>query len=879
MLKRLIELFCLLVLVMRVNAQSYGLQFNSHESVLEKRTALILAPGDSLKFNKSVRLDFDLNFVGGHQVYFGYVVRILNDKQNIDVMFDQLGSKFKIVFGSRFSGISFAIDSLSLYYSWNKISVVLDPVQQHIVLYANGKNVGTAKIPLNSQYYRFLFGANDVDHYQTRDIPPMRIKDIRLFNGNEQRYYWPLNEVNGSTSSDSIGQVNSFIKNPVWIRPLHQHWSSIGSFSIKGNAIASFDAKSETIYISGSDSVISYSVTTPNAIWKLQPIERANIILGSQGLFDSMSGRFYNIFIDKKNVAVYKPGSKSWTGGMKDTVLTAFWHANKFLSRYDTSIYVIGGYGWLKYKNSVQRYSLNSNRWDTLHFNDNVFSPRYLAALGATASGDSAYIIGGYGSKTGDQMLDPEVYTDMYVFDVRRKTFKKLFELNSDDFRYTFANSLVIDEKSQRYYGLVFSNRSFNSSLQVIEGSLKEPVFKLMGDKIPYSFYDVQSFADLYYAPHAGKLIAVTFFYSGFDSLSKHTDVKVYSLDFPPIEEANPLVSSKEHSRTNLFLIFAALFAGGVLFFYIILNRRRRKKLSLQKSMTVQQQDAPVKIAEPVFTGSQVIHKSNVETEEEHEAVYVNTTVDNHVSSVLLFGQFQVFDKAGEDITELFSPLIKELFLLVLIYTFRNGRGINSEELNEILWTNKSVKDAKNNRSVNMAKLKGILEKVGNCSLVKKSNFWQFQTTDDVVFVDYCKFIDLVKEKPDVVNKHYIMQLLQITGKGSFLSQTEYDWLDDVKADISNAVIDISLSYLAHESNSHDDPEFVIEIANWIFQFDRLNEDALEYKCKVLIYLKRHELANKTYTRFSKDYKEMCGEEFKKTFSDITKNNSFPQNA
>jgi two-component SAPR family response regulator len=227
----------------------------------------------------------------------------------------------------------------------------------------------------------------------------------------------------------------------------------------------------------------------------------------------------------------------------------------------------------------------------------------------------------------------------------------------------------------------------------------------------------------------------------------------------------------------------------------------------------------------------------------------------------------------------LFSPLIKELFLLVLIYTFRNGRGINSDELNEILWTNKSVKDAKNNRSVNMAKLKGILERVGNCALTKKSTFWQFQTIDDDVFVDYSKFNELVKTKPEIVTKHYIMQLLQITGKGSFLSQTEYDWLDDVKAEISNAVIDISLGYLAHENNSHEDPEFVIEITNWIFQFDRLNEDALEYKCKVLIYLKRHELANKTYTRFTKDYKEMCGEEFKKTFSDITKNNPFPLNA
>jgi hypothetical protein len=64
-------------------------------------------------------------------------------------------------------------------------------------------------------------------------------------------------------------------------------------------------------------------------------------------------------------------------------------------------------------------------------------------------------------------------------------------------------------------------------------------------------------------------------------------------------------------------------------------------------------------------------------------------------------------------------------------------------------------------------------------------------------------------------------------------------------------------------------PETVIDISSYIFYFDPLNEDALMYKCKSLILLKRHTLANNTYIKFAKDYRDIYGEEFSKSFHDI----------
>ena len=239
----------------------------------------------------------------------------------------------------------------------------------------------------------------------------------------------------------------------------------------------------------------------------------------------------------------------------------------------------------------------------------------------------------------------------------------------------------------------------------------------------------------------------------------------------------------------------------------------------------------------------------------------------NHFPAIYLFGQFQVFDKDGNDITRLFTPLLKELFLVIALYTIRNGRGISSEGLNEILWHDKSEKDAKNNRSVNIAKLKTILEKMGNCVITKESAYWQFQVMDENIHVDYKKFVSLLQEPPEA-SKEYIDHLEDIIKRGAFLTQTEYNWLDDIKSEISNSVIDICLGFVKNHDISRN-TEWIIELTNYVFYFDPLNEEALTYKCKGLIFLKRHTLANNIYMKFAKEYKDIYGEAFSKSFHEI----------
>ena len=804
-------------------AQSYGLSFNSHDVVQEKRTSLDLSPGDSLCFEKKMTLQFDMRLMPNKPVYFGYLVRIINGNQNIDIICSQ--NQFKIVNGQQLTNIAFTIDTVTLYNKWSTFSLSIDLAARRLQFALNDKNIGQCDVQLSGHCYRFLWGANDDQRFNTRDIPPMRIRDVQLLNGGKPKHHWVLADTSGAISTDLISKKQARIKNAVWVKPLHQHWQLEADFKVAGIAGVTYVKAFDYLYIPGADSMYIYSPGPQNPGVHAYSTSHVNMLHGHQLLWDSMHKSLLDLYIDQKRVMHFDDHSKGWSYSYKDTLLTEFWHANKFLSPVDSSIYIIGGYGQLKYKNTVQR--CKAGRWETIQTSGDPLPPRYLAALSTNAAGDTAYIMGGYGSVTGDQMVNPGNYYDLYTFDVRRHRFAKRYTFKPFSQHVAFANSLVIPPPGNEYYGLIFPNGSFNSNLQLVHGSLQDSTMQLLGSTIPYSFHDIQSYADLFYSPKSNKLLAVTFFYSGETEKAKSTQVKIWSIDFPPESVGTPVVTNTAPAPTYWWWLLALL-PVGLLFFV------KRKRT------------APVMAAEtePV----PVIHDRSV---------------------IRLFGQFHVTDKDGHDITKQFTPLLKELFLLILIYTIRSNKGISSEALNEILWHDKPVKDAKNNRSVNLAKLKPILEKVGSCVINKDTGAWEVHCEDNSVWIDYQEFMMLLQD-PGSPGRILLRRLLRIVERGPFLQQTEYNWLDDIKSEVSTQVLDRCQRYIELH-HATDDPEFIIEICNTIFLFDRLNEDALRYKCQSLITLKRHAMANTTYLSFTKEYKEIYGEDFPRSFNEIIK--------
>ncbi|ULT26746.1 hypothetical protein KUH03_07905 [Sphingobacterium sp. E70] len=91
------------------------------------------------------------------------------------------------------------------------------------------------------------------------------------------------------------------------------------------------------------------------------------LVNGSQSLFDPLQKKVLNISIDQKIVSVYDSIARTWTKQFDfPAVGTHYWLFNKYFSRSDTSIYMIGGYGHFTYKSSVLRYHIPSQSWDSI---------------------------------------------------------------------------------------------------------------------------------------------------------------------------------------------------------------------------------------------------------------------------------------------------------------------------------------------------------------------------------------------------------------------------------------------------------------------------------------------------------------------------------
>ncbi|NOW99086.1 galactose oxidase [Mucilaginibacter sp. SG564] len=840
-------IFLNILLIQPVHAQSYGLGFYSHDVVQDKRTTLDLGISN-VAAKDNLEVSFDLSFIPNQQIYFGYMLRLVgDDKQNIDLVYDnQYNTKhFKIIIGEKLSKISFNIDDKELFNNWSKLRIFIDFKNDKLTVSAGKVSYSEAGVHLKpSTNYKLLFGANAYRQYQTTDLPPFKLRDVKITQQDKLLSWWPLNEWQGDVVHETVNQNSGRVSNPLWIKARHRNWQMEKEFSVVGDASLAFDPATETVYVITTDSLLSYSV---NRITPLKSeaykIGRQQLIPGDQTVFSN--GKLYYLFIDQKVVATYNIQSGQWDKSFKNMPQeTNTGHLNKFFCKTDSSIYTIGGYGQLVYKDSVKRYNVNTNTWQEIKASGDVFTPRYMAGLGTSASGDTAYVIGGYGSASGQQIVNPRNLYDMMQFTVKTKTFKKLFNINVKSEDFAFANSLIINSKTKTYYGLIFPQHKFNSNLQLIKGSLDKPSYQFVGDTIPYLFHDARAYADIYYCPHSNKFLTVTLFKD-----KEQTRVKVYSLLSPPEPLDNPILSE---AGINYILWISGLVVIGIGAATVIIIRRKKK--------TRQQPSLPQPAAEVP------VQHHTEQTEPPIEPDHDNK-LNSNKNAIFLFGDLQLFTPEGHEITKYFTPLLKELFLVILLYSVKLGRGVSSEKLNEILWFDKSEKSARNNRSVNIAKLKSLLDKMGECHLSKDTGYWKIEIDYNQIMVDYHNYLNIVSNKSKL-NKQKIIQLTHITQRGNFLSNIEYEWLDTFKSEVSNEIIDSYIQF-ANSVQIADDAEFLIKLANDIFYFDPVNEDAMILKCKALSFLGKHSLAKNTFENFSKEYKVIYGENFERDFHSI----------
>lgn len=233
---------------------------------------------------------------------------------------------------------------------------------------------------------------------------------------------------------------------------------------------------------------------------------------------------------------------------------------------------------------------------------------------------------------------------------------------------------------------------------------------------------------------------------------------------------------------------------------------------------------------------------------------------------IRLLGDFYVLDKDGAEITSLFTPKLKQLFVLIMLHSSQGSSGISSNDLSEMMWGNASVKSTKSLRSVSILKLRKILERIDKVEILFNSNRYFLQFSNGV-YCDYLVCLDLLKGKR-IKTKADFECFYGIISKGEVFKGESFEWLDDFKSYICNSTVDVLSRYIGTYSDSGGS-EKVIQIAEQILLNDPSNEDALSYKVKALVAQDNIRSARYAYDKFCLLYREMYGEDFLTSFDRI----------
>lgn len=851
--------FALLLLfilaVPTLNAQDkYGLQFVSKGVEPEARTSLNLFPDAPMKVDQHFSLSFELTFQPDAPSYFGYIFRMVDELgQNTDLVYSVQTQSLHLVHGNSFAGSPVRLSPQALSACWHKVtlqvdgqqlSFSVDQLQQHHI-----------DLPAHSgKQIRLFFGANNYQELKTADVAPMRLRNILLACNGHATYYWPLDQLEGHIVTDRIAGQQAQVQNPQWLKHHYSEWEPALAFNTTGNASVAFDRQTGRLYIVGQDSLFTYDYSS-NRLQGTAFQHPRGLPAGNQSLFDSRKKQLYNFLADDKQMALYDEVHHDWSYGVHPDSVTHYWHSNKFYAAFDSAVYIIGGYGDYHYKNDVQRYATATQTWETVSVQGDRFTPRYLAALGTNDAGDSAYIIGGYGTLDGNQLLNPHHLYDMMLLDVKHHSFKRLYELPEPATPFVFVNSMLVRPAERAYYALTFANDQTTTSLQLIRGSLDTPAYTLLGGPIPFRFQDTRTRTELFYSAQSQRLIAVVL--NSFEDIH-FTGIKVYTILFPPSLPQPHIAPRWNPAHLYHFIALCTALLVVLLGCWLLYMQRNCKTGVLSWAETLAA-SALTQTAPPVEEAPAPVNEPPTPT--------LITIAPVSRASVHLFGNFAVYDREGNDISKLFSPLVKELFLLLLLYSSMGRRGISSEKINEILWTGRSVKDAKNNRSVNMVKLKNILDKMGDYSLVKENGKWLLEL-GPAIEIDLQQYHELMSNTGVLATPSTIEQLLPILDRGALLAETTYSWLDKFKSDIATAIIPV-LTHFLEEKAAQLAPAFILTICNCILHFDSLSEEAVIFKCRAFISLGQHATARAIYSSFENEYRQVYGETFDKEYQSI----------
>ena len=840
-------LFILNPILFKSQNISSGLYFAAHSAIKEERTSLILSP--EFDASKGFTLDFDIKFRSEEHNY-GYVFRIIVDNEKSFDLIANITPGKKTLNLIEGDNIYLAFDEeLLKQYTWNKwVHIRCSIYPDSLRLVFDNQMLQDRYKPINIKNVKFHFGYSDHNKFHSSDVPPMSIRNIKITDGkNKTIAYWPLKEHQPYSCSDSLHHIPATVTNPTWEINKHTKWVKEKTLELPIYPQICHAPSKGNIYFANSSSVLVYSTTddTLDTIFSAHGAPYTEI--NNQLIYHPYYNELWSYDFDTlKWISIFNFKDNTWTRNDREIKNPEYSQHNAFVSPNDSCLYIFGGYGNYQYKNQILKKSRTQDNWKSVTYSEEI-PPRYLSGSGYK-NRDTILVFGGCGNPQGKQELGIINYYDLYAIDINTFKTKKLWTIPNDTKNFVIGNNIVADEKNNKLYALCFPNDCSNSYILLKSFDLDSGnSCTNYADTIPFTFNDVNSFCTLYYDSLQSQLYAVTNY-----NHNNKSNINVYSLAYPPLKVEDTLQTGTGRKailqRSFFFISVGVCIIAGIGCIYFCYRRRRKRNFNPNS---------------PVTTNTDRLH----ETTSEEENYKPKLTV-HRKSSILFLDGFQVWDKNGIDITKSFTPILKQLLILIILYSVNNKKGISNVTLRELLWFDKMDESAQNNRRVNIRKLKLLLEKLDGAELVKESTYWSVKFTQTYCdYIEVCNYIDKVKNNEPITATNINDLPLNLLS-GQLLPYVQTDWLDSFKSNYANSVLDTAIS-LSKQEYIKGNNELLIQIANSMFAHDKTDEYALILKCQALYKNGRTSLAKTTFDTFCNEYKAMLNTDYTKTFNEV----------
>lgn len=812
-----------------------GLIFNGSN----QNSALILSGKDFTRLNNGFRIEFHFFIYSASK--YGSIFRILDNKQSlVDFSYYPMpknGGRLTLRLESTGQQLSFDLDQQNISRNaWQHIEISYIEATHSILLKFNNKSKVIQKVTnfIHKDGSFHIGPISDVSN-SANSSAHFAIKNVSVFsNDGRLQHFYPLEKNRKDKVIDLTGNQHLNIINPRWIEDLHSHWSENFKSASNTTTAGTFSVVHQESYIFTGE-VLSV-VSADNYNHKIIPVIRRFNSDAFHLLFNKKQDELFCFNSTWNELIVFDLTDFSQTYfSLKNTIPAGHQSIGFYHLLRKTPMVLIGSkdhaftghFYSLDLKQQIWKkvpikQALSIDSLYTYHLSPNL---RKLQLLCSNPSKST---------------------TELQLMEVNLTSFtlKTLAKFNSPQLigkGHRISQNFISPSNNQEFY--LFQQVKDSAFIIKLDTSTSRI------DRIPVSFPGKNIQAPfLCFNPHTDELLCIAH-----EETSQQTGI--FTINFPPTSIILPSGIINISRIEQAMLALLAFLTGCIIFLFIVAHKRKKKLRELMNHTPDH------------FSKSYEENKTDrpFENEPSKEPTYPL----NRPSSIELFGSYHIFNPKGKQVNDSFTSFLEEFFLFLLVSgIFLDGKGITSEEINQAFWPYHDARSARNNRGVNISRLRKILIEIDGIDLIFDKNQYQL-VLSDAIEIDLQVFLKITHTilRKRTLSKSELTTVSLLIGKGSFLNHLTTSWLDPYREQFELLLSQL-LEVIISSSIIKEQFEDVLDFCRLVLIHDKLNESALQIVLFIHGNQQKKDLQRQVYQSFSRNYMEVMGEAYSLTIKE-----------